>query len=61
MVGSGYLLETMLIRQFIDEGMDAIVFPAIRETSSLFMVQKAHNAGIVVVCFNTCVSVLLDF
>jgi ABC-type sugar transport system substrate-binding protein len=48
--------ETSLIDDYITRGVDAIVITPISADGSLAALKKAKEAGITVVCFNTCVS-----
>ena len=48
--------ESSMIDDFITRGVDAIVITPISSDGSVAALKKAKDAGITVVCFNTCVS-----
>jgi simple sugar transport system substrate-binding protein/ribose transport system substrate-binding protein len=48
--------EASLIDDYITRGVDAIVISPISADGSLAAIKKAHEAGIEIICYNTCVS-----
>ncbi|MCB0206704.1 MAG: substrate-binding domain-containing protein, partial [Anaerolineae bacterium] len=48
--------ETSMIDDYITRGVDAIVITPISADGSVAALKKAKEAGITIVCFNTCVS-----
>ena len=48
--------ESNLIDDYITRGVDAIVITPISSDGSVAALKKAKDAGITVICFNTCVS-----
>lgn len=48
--------ETSLIEDYITRGVDAIVITPISADGSLAALQAAKEAGITIICFNTCVN-----
>ena len=48
--------ESSMIDDYITRGVDAIVITPISADGSLAALKKAKEAGITIVCFNTCVS-----
>ncbi|MCB0247186.1 MAG: substrate-binding domain-containing protein, partial [Anaerolineae bacterium] len=48
--------ESSMIDDYITRGVDAIVITPISADGSLAALKKAKEAGITIICFNTCVS-----
>jgi simple sugar transport system substrate-binding protein len=48
-------LEAQYMQTLIDSGVDAIIMSAVSEDSSKALIQKAHDKGIPVICYNTCI------
>lgn len=48
--------EADFVSNYISQGMDAMVVSAVSPTGSLATLQKAKDAGIPVVCYDTCVN-----
>ena len=49
-------VEAEQMQTYIGANVDAIIISAVSEESSAAQIQKAHEAGIPVICYNTCVS-----
>jgi simple sugar transport system substrate-binding protein/ribose transport system substrate-binding protein len=54
--GNDLTEESSMIDDYITRGVDAIVITPISSDGSVAALKKAKDAGITVICFNTCVS-----
>jgi ABC-type sugar transport system substrate-binding protein len=48
-------LEAQFMQTLIDTNVKAIIMSAVSEDSSLALIKQAHDKGIPVVCYNTCI------
>ena len=49
-------VEAEQMQTLIGAGVDAIIMSAVSETSSVALIQQASEAGIPVICYNTCIA-----